>query len=667
VTPWLKWERRSVLRLFVQLTILGVILLAIGTVGFVEYSAKPGFCDNCHIMEPYYESWKTSSHHDVPCIECHYAPGIKAEAMGKFQAANQVVKYVTGAYGTKPWAEIDDAACLRSGCHVEAKLSTEIEFKGVLFSHAQHLGELRRGKQLRCTSCHSQIVQGAHVAVTEETCFLCHFKGRNAAEPIAGCVGCHPSPPRVQAASGVVIDHPQFVRNLVSCLSCHTQVTHGSGAADQARCFNCHNEPERLNQFANTTLLHRVHIAEHKVECTQCHTPIEHRVVALTTTDMGLDCGTCHQGVHAAQQRMLAGVGGHGTDSAPSAMYLARVSCKSCHELKRETRGHERVQVAGEAACMSCHGIKYANILPQWRQEIDRRLARATEAVGRVDRVRGAAPVRARQAVDSLLAQARDNLELVRVGRGAHNVGYADRLVRAAVALARQAARVGTLPVEIGAVDLGPALDQNACLQCHVGIERQTGTFQGAPFDHQRHVLDGGLACARCHTPLDQHGGITLASTGACDDCHHRAIEPMNCAQCHAGPGGAPEPVIANRTGDFSHGVHREIGLACGVCHVPPAMRATDLKCDACHAAHHLPADNCLACHRGGVKAKHPKAVAHGACSRCHGDKVAGLTKWSRQVCTVCHTDRVQHNAPVACDLCHEVPSIAAPGGGEET
>ncbi len=653
--------RRRLLRLLVQIGIAGVILATIGTVGFIEYSAQPGFCDNCHIMEPYYESWQTSSHKDVPCIQCHYAPGIKAEAMGKLQAANQVVKYITGAYGLKPWAEIDDAACLRSGCHVEARLSAEVDFKGVRFSHVQHLGELRRGKQLRCTSCHSQIVQGAHVAVTEETCFLCHFKDRRAAEPVGGCVGCHPTPPRVETIGGVVVNHDQYVRDLVSCRSCHQEVVQGSGHADQSRCFNCHNEPERVGEFENTTLLHQAHIAGRKIECTQCHLPIEHRVVALRVSQDQLDCAQCHQNVHAAQQRMLAGVGGHGTDTLPSAMYLARVSCRSCHELQRQVAGHEQVQVAGEAACLSCHGIKYANILPAWQREMDRRLTRASDVVRRAEAVRGRAPLRARAAVDSLLGLARENLELIRVGRGAHNVAYGDQLLRAAVELTRQAVVQGGLPYEVGRVDLGPALDENVCLQCHLGVERQVGTFGGRRFDHEPHVLGGGLACATCHSPLAEHGAITLSSGAACDACHHRAIEPMNCARCHAGPGGAPEQPVAHATGDFPHAPHRAAGLACRTCHQPPAMSAAELRCENCHGPHHVATANCLACHRAGVQAKHPKAIAHGDCSRCHGEKVAGITEWSRNVCTVCHADRVQHNAPVECHLCHQVAPVRPP------
>ena len=103
-------KRHRLLKIGIQIGVLAVILSTVGAVGFIEFSAQPGFCNKCHIMRPYYDSWVTSTHNDVPCIACHYAPGIKAEAMGKFQAANQVVKYVTGAYGTKPWAEIDDAA-----------------------------------------------------------------------------------------------------------------------------------------------------------------------------------------------------------------------------------------------------------------------------------------------------------------------------------------------------------------------------------------------------------------------------------------------------------------------------------------------------------------------------------------------------------------------------
>ncbi len=659
------------LKIVTQVGILMVILMAIGTVGFIEYSGQPSFCTNCHIMQPYYDSWATSSHNTVKCIECHYAPGIKAEAMGKLQAANQVVKYVTGAYGMKPWAEVEDAACLRSGCHTERELEGELDFEGVRFDHSHHLGELRRGKRLRCTSCHSQIVQGsplnvegieigaAHLRVTSVTCYLCHFKDRPAGQPLAGCLGCHEDPPRVRSDAGFVVNHAEYVENLVSCVGCHETVTSGTGEAGQRRCFNCHNEPERIQEVENTTLVHQVHIAMHNVECTQCHVPILHRVVSLSET-FELDCDACHQRVHQEQREMYAGLGGHGTDNMPSSMFLARVSCQSCHGIPANIAGHENVNRAGEATCMSCHGVRYANILPAWQQEIDRRRRLVNTIVSDARQTLGGVPLRQRAAADSLLRLAQENIDFVERGRGAHNIAYADQLLRAAIDLAREAAEVGRLSYSVPEVDLGPAIGRNVCLQCHVDIGEQAGTFAGGRFDHEPHVLRSDIACTECHTPLDQHGEITLADRSSCEACHHRAIEPLNCAQCHPGPGGAPTQPIRTDVGDFPHASHTGAGLSCIACHKAPAMSAASLDCMNCHLIHHQTDNSCLSCHRDGVKSIHP-AAAHSGCAICHGDGAAFITEWTRQVCTVCHSDKVDHNPPAACHLCHTMP---APTGG---
>ena len=646
------------LKIGIQVGVLAVILAAVGTVGFVEFSAQPKFCTSCHLMQPYYDSWATSSHNDVPCIKCHYAPGIKAEAMGKMQAANQVVKYVTGAYGTKPWAEIEDAACLRSGCHSLRKVEGVVSFQGVRFDHTQHLGELRRGKQLRCTSCHSQIVQGDHLAVEQTTCNLCHFKERDPGEPLAGCIGCHRSPPRVVSSAGFVVDHEQYVEDLVPCISCHQQVTEGSGAAEEARCWNCHNTPERIEQFENTTLVHRVHISEHNVECTQCHLPIEHRMVALAET-AELDCATCHQRVHEAQQRLFSGMGGHGVENQPSSMFLARVSCAGCHELTRSVGAHETVRGAGEASCLSCHGIAYANILPEWQRQTEQKVRRVERVVVAARRAAGNAPVRTRAQVDSLLALAAENVDFVEQGRGAHNIAFADELLRASLELVREAVSVGGLPYAVPDVDLGPRISESSCLQCHLGVERQAVRFGETEFDHERHVIRAGLSCTNCHTSFEDHGRTLLTSQADCAGCHHAQIGARNCAECHAGPGGAPETPVATDVGDFPHSAHREAGLACSMCHEPPAMSAAGVDCVACHDFHHQPEASCVSCHDEGAKEKHMLAFAHSQCSNCHGDKAEGITEWTRQVCTVCHTDRVEHNAPAACHLCHQMDPLS--------
>jgi nitrate/TMAO reductase-like tetraheme cytochrome c subunit len=633
--------------------ILGIIVIALVTVGFIEYSAQPSFCVNCHNMRPYYESWASSSHNQVKCIECHYAPGIKAEAMGKLQAANQVVKYVTGAYGTKPWAEIEDAACTRAGCHAYRKLEGEIDFNGTRFNHAHHLTELRRGKQLRCTSCHSQIVQGEHLAVTAETCFLCHFRDQPEGEPIAGCTGCHPSPPRMTTDDGFLVDHPQYVEDMVSCMSCHDDVSSGTGEADPARCQQCHNEPERLALFSDTTRVHAVHLAEHNIECALCHTLILHRVESLDAS-FDLDCASCHQRAHETQKRLFTGRGGHGTEDEPSAMFRARVSCESCHGLPTEVEGHEQVQRAGEATCLSCHGIQYANILPAWQEEMERKLDLVASVVAGARASRGTGSSAARATADSLLALATDNVELVRVGRAAHNIVYADALLRAALGFVDEATRIGGLAYRPPAVELGQPVGENMCLRCHLGIEQRAGSFDGLRFEHAPHLLDSGLPCSVCHTPLDEHGGITLTSKANCMACHHSGV--IACETCHADGGGIPGGTLRLPQGDFSHSLHIAADLTCSTCH-GGAPTGGAVGCDTCHENHHRPEATCVSCHREGTQARHTVA-AHTLCSTCHGEKIAAVTEWSRNICETCHTDRVAHFAPNKCTGCHQVPPM---------
>ncbi len=646
--------RRKVLIILLQIAIVLVVVSAFGTVGFLEYSAQPGFCNNCHNMEPYYESWLTSSHNEVRCIECHYPPGIRAEAMGKVQAANQVVKYLTRTYSEKPWAEIEDAACTREGCHLQQELGV-VSFMGVRFDHQAHLGELRRGKQLRCTSCHSQIVQGEHLTVTQSTCSLCHFKDQPPGQPLGGCLSCHPQPPNVEY-QGVPIDHHQIVRDLVSCVKCHADVAVGDGAAEEERCWSCHNLPERIDEFENTTYLHLTHIAENNIECQLCHTTIQHKVVALEES-FELECSNCHAGAHRAQQAVFAGSGGHEVQDTPSRMYLARVSCESCHALPGQIPGHAGVTVAGEATCLSCHGVRYAGLLPQWQEAVDQRLRRVTPVVVQARRLVGPAPG---VAADSLMRAAEANLELVRVGRGAHNMPYADQLLRAALGLAQRAVEEAGSPGRLPAVDLGPPLSEESCLSCHAGMEETAPvTWNGRSFPHSRHVSDG-LRCETCHTPASDHGGLLFADVDSCDQCHHSAATPDGCSDCH---GGAPSGSFPVETGRFIHEPHVGGSITCGQCHVPPFMDASGTDCTTCHMIHHTPSTDCTACHEPSVGAIHPPAVHQSGCQPCHGEAVPLLTSWSRDVCLVCHQDRVEHNSPLDCVQCHDIPAMG--GGGD--
>ena len=122
--------------------------------------------------------------------------------------------------------------------------------------------------------------------------------------------------------------------------------------------------------------------------------------------------------------------------------------------------------MAGEATCLSCHGIEFAGILPEWEAEMQTRVDAVSGAVGRVRRALGGRPS---PVVDSLLSAAEENVALVGVGKGAHNIQYADEVLRAALRMAQEAARAGGVDPGLASVQLGPPIGEGGCATCHFG------------------------------------------------------------------------------------------------------------------------------------------------------------------------------------------------------
>ncbi|MFV1959580.1 MAG: cytochrome c3 family protein, partial [Planctomycetota bacterium] len=296
-------------RLGRPLALLAIAFSALAVVGgggtyvAMSITTKPEFCGTCHIMKPYVESWRSSSHNSVPCVDCHYEPGLLETFEGKFKALSQLAKYATGTQGTKPWAEVSDYSCMRSGCHSNRLLEGEIQFGKIRFDHRHHLIDLKRGKKLRCTSCHSQIVQGeSHLTVTSSTCILCHFKPGPLANPkMRRCTTCHEAPRQPIDIGGVTFLHKDFVDRGVACLDCHGDVTRGDGAVPRARCGSCHNKREHLERYGDDAFLHQKHVADHSVKCLECHMEIEHTIPTKTVhAKAGQACSHCHTAPHRA-------------------------------------------------------------------------------------------------------------------------------------------------------------------------------------------------------------------------------------------------------------------------------------------------------------------------------------------------------------------------------
>ncbi|HZI93528.1 MAG TPA: cytochrome c3 family protein [Patescibacteria group bacterium] len=563
------------------LLLAGGLMLALGIVATgtaVEVTSRPDFCGSCHIMKPYFESWTKSTHHNVACVECHIPPGFKNEFRKKYEALSMVASYFTGTYGTNPWTEIDDAACLV--CHERRLLSGKELFGDILFDHSAHLAGMRRGKSLRCTSCHSQIVQGSHIAVTASTCILCHFKDQPSGTGTARCTLCHQVPDKVIHQGTLTFNHGDVSRFGMECTWCHARPAGSNGDVPRERCTTCHNEPARLQEYANTELLHQKHVTEHKVNCTYCHLEIQHvgpaKIEAAATA-----CGSCHLSGHSPQMSLYTGIGGKGVGPMPSPMFLAGVRCEGCH---LDIPGHtSETRRASEVSCMSCHGPSYRRIFLDWKSRLETRTA-AMEGQMRqtVVAMKGAT----QGAMPGPLADARFNLDLVSRGHGIHNVDYALALLTQAhkdLNSARSSQGLAALPPP-----WSEAPYETPCLRCHQGIEQQEGRVFSRRYLHAPHVVEAKLQCVTCHLPhderpaADKHQLLKFEESG-CESCHHR--EPIaDCLACHRG---IRTGTIKTKLGQFSHAFHLdEAGQTCKDCHDLAPGKPVGLKQEHCAECH---------------------------------------------------------------------------------
>ncbi len=416
----------------------GLILLALvllvatvgtGTAGW--YTSRPQFCSSCHIMEPYYVSWQESSHKDVACTKCHFPPGVAEKARGKVLGLLQLAKYLTSSQGPRPAAEIPDASCLRSGCHETRLLSGRVDFKGIAFDHAKHLGKMQRGKELRCTSCHSQIVQGNHMTVTETTCFLCHFKDGHFNEGLGACTRCHQIPDtEYDLGGGVKFHHDLAYEQGVDCASCHSDLIRGNGEVPPERCTVCHNREHDLERINDATFIHEKHVTEHKVDCMACHLTLHHSLDGGGLADAVSQCSSCHPNQHEQQVNMLKGTGAKLIPPHPSTMLTARLSCTTCHKDKEISETGTVLMKASLQTCVGCHDASEIGRLQTYHEELRTLLADFETEAQRIDESLKATTIDPLEKLE--LQQRLDDLQhdvrFMHAGNDIHNSHYASEL-----------------------------------------------------------------------------------------------------------------------------------------------------------------------------------------------------------------------------------------------
>ncbi len=583
-------KKRRKKRLIIAVSLLGTFIIF--SVLAVKLTSHSGFCSSCHYMGPYFESWKESSHGQFECSKCHYPPkgGLISKLGKKIEGLVMLGRYWTKLYvKSKPWAEISDNSCLQEGCHDKRLLGGKVMFKTVAFDHAVHFEDLKRGKKLQCTSCHSQIVQGEHITVTESTCFICHFKESEFYPQIDDCSHCHHREELVSEETSRY-NHSLVFDNGYTCSKCHSNTIMGDGVVPRENCYKCHMEQERLDKYDDTDLMHEEHIANNKIECNQCHLDIQHKIFKDIETIA--DCKTCHIDTHKSQKILYTGEGGIGVPhSMPNIMLEKGLSCKGCHIFHEEKGGRivkSDTSISKAAACESCHGKGFARIMRQWETSTEQKLSEIksifTQAGLEIRRSRGD---KQKQAL-SLLDQASFNMDIVERGKGVHNVSYSQELLLASYNKILDALKtIGSSYKPSGFVTKSEIIPTE-CANCHAGIEELNEQIFGLDFPHEKHLVEQNIKCSTCHSNVRRHGEF-IATKQSCAVCHHRDTS-KDCTSCHQ-----------LQKSFYKGGVLDEMEVPEDI------MSLAGVECVDCHISAedkvHRPDNNkCLDCHEEGYE-----------------------------------------------------------------
>jgi nitrate/TMAO reductase-like tetraheme cytochrome c subunit len=314
VPPSEKPHKRRRRRWVMALSIIGAVIVVLIIAAFVtaHYTSASTFCDGCHEMDPYYQSWQDSTHSSVECRECHIPPGALPYVQTKFGSFREIYVHFS-SHPEAPLAvtrQIPNSNCLK--CHEPPPDPT---LPTVTFSHDTHSGQ-------NCISCHVRFV---HTTVNPpyyqdpaamSSCLQCH----NGSIAPSECTYCHTPPHEArgecstchnqQSWTGTTLQHPfpltgahanlackdchvtkAGVENIPgtelpkadpACISCHGD--HHNGLTD---CASCHT----ADGWQQTSFVHPqvgVHVpsGEHPLQCADCH----------QSGYASASCTPCHEG-----------------------------------------------------------------------------------------------------------------------------------------------------------------------------------------------------------------------------------------------------------------------------------------------------------------------------------------------------------------------------------
>ncbi len=483
---------------------LGINLLA------YSLTYKPEACLSCHIMKPYYDNWKGSSHNKVGCIDCHpYRPSTILLSSAR---------YLSGTYRLPLKSSVEDKECIL--CH-RPESTKIVNFRGTPFNHLEHIQKEKRGKNLHCTSCHYSLVQSTnHMDVDVGVCTLCHFY-TTPPQYNQNCIVCHGQNRKEVKIGEVNFSHESFLTTGARCIECHSQTVTGVGEIPEERCMECHMEPK--GEGRDATRLHEIHISKGYINCFRCHTRMEHGKETIHfSRAIDLACTECHSASHSSSRDMYMGIGGQTVKDTPSPMYVSRVRCTGCHTLEKSVQGKQILSKSWEAkkkSCVLCHRPGYekmAEDLKKGMTSFTDALAKLVEEYGKTLGERKASPRQA-EAYKGI----EQDIQFLKEGRGEHNVKYAFEIGKTIVDRVQQGykglgvAQKVNIPDQIAKPD-------GYCTFCHATFQPdkdlRAKSLNNIKFDHPQHV-EMGTECTKCHDQSQHRLGSGL-KVAACKECH---------------------------------------------------------------------------------------------------------------------------------------------------
>ena len=226
--------------LWIIAALVGVIVL--GGAVTIPLTNQPTFCASCHTIQPAYDSWATSSHKDVTCVDCHVRPGIRGFLEDKVLAGLEDVAITMFGSPTEPHdlqATVYSSVCI--SCHRAVLRVSEVSTRdlpgrvsdvGLIMSHRKHMDAfMKNGNGEGCTTCHARVVHGTPI------------KGYDIVIP-RGHVGLDDQRHEPDFPKGSKL----WDSSLADCARCHDNKTTHEGHVLSKKCETCHL-PDKIGDF----------------------------------------------------------------------------------------------------------------------------------------------------------------------------------------------------------------------------------------------------------------------------------------------------------------------------------------------------------------------------------------------------------------------------------